>query len=241
MGVAAEAAIPEPSTALLLAAALVALPIGRRKRLVFGTDAGLRRREDDEDDLAQPGYVGPDYGDAPVKVLFIGENPGNPSGASERDADQIQYKKLRAIRDAEPAHVEAAFNDLMDALGRAPDGVMRHWRIYSLIIKDVVEKAGIDLLEVAHLNLVKWRGDPSPAVLERGWRKHTQGQVKVLDPDIIVALGKTFAGQFEKLYRGEARVVAVPRVRGDKGRHPDAKGAIDKAAWLIKKMAGETR
>jgi hypothetical protein len=184
-----------------------------------GTVGSAIDRSHGHDRLPQPGFVGSRY--QPQGVLILGQNPGNDAiGKGESAADLHQYEMLRRLRDAvDTASAVAASKALMAALGST---VMPTWLIVQNVVRPLLAALNLTLDDIAYTNLVKFRTSGSSfasRIYDRSWVE-TSGQICLLEPSVIIALGNATHDQFKRRYKGPARHFRVQRCRGDT-RIPD--------------------
>ena len=148
--------------------------------------ARLEARAGLGDEIAQPGLVGPRY--ASGGVLFLGKNPGK-GGSDISESDRIQYDLLRALRDAPDSELLERFDSLNEILATR---VMPSWSLVQKYIQPVFAAAGWSMLNVAYLNLLKWRSEAvNTTLLRASWSAHTRLQYRALRPSFVVVLGRT--------------------------------------------------
>jgi hypothetical protein len=156
----------------------------------------------------QPGYAGKDY--RPGGLLVLGKNPAEPRG------EEAQFELIERLR----GDIEA-FEPLMDHLA----GFMRGWSITGayLLRRDrqgLLDRAGLDLADIAFLNLVK---SPETKRLvsraRRDWQ-YTADQIRLLQPGVIVVLGKgtrDLLSVVDASIANSDRTLLITRTNGDHG------------------------
>jgi hypothetical protein len=196
-------------------------------------DAGLGqwlRDETDTDILPQPGYVGARY--RPGGTLLLAQNPGRFRGKQKDTEDDPFYEALKNMKEAVPSRL-LAFHKLNQAFERAATS----WHYYCKVLEPVLGAIRLDLPDVAHLNLVKWRtkGRIKKGLYDLGW-KYTCLQIEELAPSFIIVLGKGAKSAFDKRYRGPADLDVVRRTRGDKSEHPEIREALKRLRQRTNKL-----
>ncbi len=201
------------------------------KRL-FGKRHTVIRDYNEDDWIAQPGYVGAQY---PIGGLaFVAANPGGQKRDDIGGEDTEQYRLLKRLRSAASARRIKAFDELNRDLARS----MKKWRIYERYVAALLEGLPISFSHVAFLNLVKWRttGETLPrSLLEISWRTHTRDQLELLQPSLVISLGKSRAGPFIDEHYAAIRNITIPRTRGDLGLSDKSKAAIKSAREYLRR------
>jgi hypothetical protein len=164
------------------------------------------------DQIAQPGYIGAEYSG---RLVFVSMNPGNGvDGLSEDDLEQ--YPALERLRDAGPHELVSVFQQLNNILAE----ITPHWKIYKKLVAPILSGAGIPVSQIAYLTLLQWRTEKSNGLrplYDRCWKAHTQAQMDLLKPRMIILLGKS-AGRAFRSYIDAAstsNVHIIPRGIGD--------------------------
>ena len=145
----------------------------------------LLRRPHTRDDLAQPGFVGRNYG--PGGLLFVSMNPGN-GGNGNTGGDLQQYDALDALKYSSEENVSPAFERLTDVLAQ----FMPTWEITRNIVSRVLALSRFELSDVAYIDLFKWRTMKRADLnhlYRSAWANHVREQISVLQPKLVVALG----------------------------------------------------
>lgn len=199
---------------------------------LFGKRHTAIRDYNEDDWIAQPGYVGAQY---PIGGLaFVAANPGGQKRDDIGAEDTEQYRLLKRLRSAAPAGRIKAFDELNRDLERS----MKNWRIYERYIADLLEGLPINFSHVAFLNLVKWRtaGETLPRpLLEISWHTHTRDQLELLQPSLVISLGKSRAGPFIDEHYDSIRNITIPRTRGDLRLSDEAKAALKSARKYLRR------
>jgi len=198
---------------------------------LFGKHHKSIRDYNEDDWIAQPGYVGSQY--RTRGLVFVAVNPGGQKREDIGFADSKQYKLLKKLRDAAPKFRVAAFENLNRDLVRS----MKNWNIYRRYIPEILKGTDIGFSDVAYVNLVKWRtvGEGMPrAVVKISWEAHTREQLALLRPSLIVSLGKSIAGPFiDEFYNEEVHNITIPRTRRDLRLSDGSKAAIKLARTCL--------
>lgn len=187
------------------------------------------------DRLPQPGLVGPRY--RPGGVVLLGQNPGNDkTGKGNSKEDNHQYKLLDRLKDApDTASAIAASQDLMSAL---TSEVMPTWPITRNVCLPLLASLGLDLQDVAYINLVKFRTSSSKfgsAIYKASWHL-TSRQIDLLAPKYIIALGVETHRRLTRLYQGHLQIFRVARAIGDTRLSSRGEADIEYIAAQIEKL-----
>ncbi|MGI8962625.1 MAG: hypothetical protein ACR2IV_23295 [Bryobacteraceae bacterium] len=199
--------------------------------------AQLLLRADTRDDLAQPGFVGPNY--APNGIVFVSMNPGNGNDGN-CGGDLNQYRALEALRDAISDDLLKTFEDLTTLLSR----FMPSWPLIRNLVAPVLPSAGMqDLSSIAYMNLFNWRtaqGADLAALYRRCWTHHTQKQIEMLKLRVIVALGKGVRDHLQSHLLPKIPVLTIRRLYSlPRPNNGDGKRDIEAVcAWLRKEGTG---
>jgi hypothetical protein len=221
-------------TKLRQALALLWRRVLRRDRAeLVGGEASLLLDRNWGDRLAQPGFVGHLY--EPKGLVFVSMYPdrggGSDGGLSSPDLEH--YEALERLRDCEEDDAGCRFSELMEVLQR----IMLSWRICQNFVQPVLSKASIDFSRVACLTLLKWRiGTPDAKGLnklyDQSWRDHTQEQFELLNPGVVVALGKSAEKAFQRLCPNHEHLFAIPMVIGTNIGEPGIAKIDEIGQWL---------
>lgn len=152
----------------------------------------------------QPGYIGSAY-DA-HRVVFIGKNPAGESASKENDP---VYHALEALQGD-----EASFDNLNAVLQET----IPTWKLYSKLMRPVLEAMGIGIENAALINLLAWRTDKTTRpehFYEESWNTYTSRQIDLLAPKTIFILGDGLRQEFKQRYKGRAIVRVLFRTNGD--------------------------
>jgi hypothetical protein len=190
-------------------------------RRVFRAHFSALRSFNEDDWIAQPGYVGSHYKCG--GLVFIAANPGGPKSKTLPPSDRQQYKLLQVLRKAKPPQRVRAFKNLNRYLCQS----MKRWNIYATYIPDILQQTGIKFSDIAFINLVKRRtvGQKMPReLLELSWHAHSRDQVMLLRPSVIICLGNT-AGRFIQRVYG----TVIPRTIKDGYLSDASREAVNRA------------
>lgn len=137
---------------------------------------------DGMENLPQPGYVGPCYGES--RLLLVGQNPGKrfPRLAQQ---DRQYMKALRSVRD-QPSAV--TYDDLMQILRV----FIRDWPIHGSYFP--LAECGLELEQIAYCNIVRCRTDhnkqPGVKITRTCMTVHFERWLNLLRPRVVVFIGK---------------------------------------------------
>jgi hypothetical protein len=192
-------------------------------------------REGPVDATPFTGFIGPRY--VAGGVVFVTRNGASGKSDVHVRADRRLMELTRELANASAIERRASFDKLMNHLG----GIIPGWGPYRYVAA-FLEQTQLSLDRVAYINMIPFRtkGD---ARLPRGiydgaWRTCTRALIDVLEPGLVVPLGKTETGKhFDRLYRGTARVTPpIRRSRGDRSIPPMGRNDIAKAAALYRDL-----
>lgn len=161
------------------------------------------------------GYVGADY-EAGRGLLLVAINPGGGGDAYNRriPEDEILYPVLAAFKNATAQEVLRRFEEVNEAFAR----VVRNWNLWR-ILAPTLEAAGMQLSEVAYINVVPYRTreDKMPPARARavGWELVVRPTLRLLRPRAIVTLGKKAGSVVEPFVPADISMFCVPRTIGD--------------------------
>lgn len=168
----------------------------------------------DDAETMFPGAVGPNYRPGGVVLLAINPGGGGDAYRTRTPLDEQFYPLLMQARDAEG--VESF--DAIQAFGSAFFQVLPGWNI-NRIISPCIDAAGVALDETAYLNAVPYRTredrEPTVGAKRQAWNLVTMPLLEVLQPGIVIALGKKAGSVLSRFYDGPAKAFVVPRTIGD--------------------------
>lgn len=181
-----------------------------------------------QDDARTPflGFCGPKWKSGGVVVLAI--NPGGGGDAYKRrthqDAELIPL--IRQFMTSVPQDVGIVFYDMCDSYRQQ----VQTWNLWR-ILRPTLDACGCSIDEVCYLNIFPYRtlGDakPTEAALRRAWSLIVQPLLTVLDPAMVVALGKKAGNVAMKLHSQPPRLFVVPRTIGDSYVSHEAQAVLD--------------
>ncbi|MGH9631695.1 MAG: hypothetical protein ACRD7E_25595 [Bryobacteraceae bacterium] len=175
---------------------------------IFGPEASRLLNRGPADRLAQPGYMGQRY--RPGGLVFVSMNPGPGPLGGLNPADQLQYKTLEALRDADDSAVCARFDEVTEVLA----DIMPGWHIHRNFVTPVLEAWKLNFSEVAYVNLLKWRITSSSGLArlyKLSWDDHTRGQLELLAPSRVIAIGTDAGRAFQRHCKGSFEFDFIPR------------------------------
>ncbi len=165
-------------------------------------------------DVMFAGYVGRRYRTGNCVLLAINPGGGGDAYTQRTPEDEVFYPLLHDFKNSAPHQVMAAF----ESVNRAFPPIVRGWNLWR-ILQPVLEALGCELEDVAYLNAVPYRTkrDKTPAVdvIRTAWNMATGPTIELLEPSIIVAVGKKAGFVLEHFYNGPATTVCIPRTIGD--------------------------
>jgi uracil-DNA glycosylase len=140
---------------------------------------------DSEENVPQPGYVGPEY--AKFRILLAGKNPGGGK-ASGKPRGQMEMKYVGALwrlRD-EPNHAN------FERYRRVAEPYIPSWFIYRNHCQ--LEDWGLTLQQIAYCNVVRCRtkenATPNAQMLKSCRSAHFERWLRLLKPKAVIFLGK---------------------------------------------------
>jgi hypothetical protein len=137
---------------------------------LFETTIGRLQNRSWGDQLAQPGYVGPNYQRG--GLAFVSMNPGGGRGSGLGPEDLLQYEALTQLRDCTDAELAAKFPALTEIFQK----IMPTWKIIQRLVDPILNATGIPFSSIAYFNLLKWRASDSSnlsKLYDLSWRDHT--------------------------------------------------------------------
>lgn len=172
-----------------------------------------------DDIIAQPGFVGQNY--KAGGYIFVGMNPGKPKNDMERSGDRKQLEILKALENSDMEEGFHLFNKLSSTLIE----IMPTWRIFKNFVAPILRNTKRTLQDVAYVNLLKWRTILNKSLnklYDKSWDLHTKEQISILNPSIIIALGKDAEKAYMRHDELGVKIIGIPRVIGcnidDRGR-----------------------
>lgn len=136
---------------------------------------------DTEENVPQPGYVGPNYWNR--RVLLIGQNPGTPKTLAEQDK---QY--THALRQLVQVPSQENFEKLSIILKH----FIPKWPVHGNYFP--LQEAGLSLDDIAYFNVVRCRtlsdARPSGHSVKNCLSSHFTRWLDLLSPKVVVFIGK---------------------------------------------------
>ena len=143
------------------------------------TDHNLLR--DTEENIPQPGYVGPDYWKR--RVLLVGQNPGTPKTLAEQDKPYT-----RALRQLAQVPTQENFQELSIVLKQ----FIPKWPVHGNYFP--LQAAGLSLDDIAYFNVVRCRTSadarPGSGSVRNCLNSHFTRWLDLLSPRVVVFIGK---------------------------------------------------
>jgi hypothetical protein len=200
---------------------------------IFGSRSTRLLERHEGDRLAQPGFVGSAYECG--GLVFVAMNPGNGRDGLGK-LDLLQYDALKDLRDCCENDAESSF---VGGLTPVLERTMPQFKITKNFVRPILFHAGLELTQVAYVNLLKWRTKKSSGLAKlfaRSWEEHTREQFNLLKPGIVIALGAETGKVLEDLYREKLSDLRyferVPRAVGD-NLYQGSRDAIKKiGSWF---------
>ena len=189
----------------------------------------------------QPGFIGERYFKLPKhrRIVVIGQNPGVPKNAPDKADDKVMFKLIRKHSRAKSSEsLDALFLMMREFMLGARDG-RRAWGP----IEDVQEYIGLNLDDIAYLNLIPLSTQKSNfelKTLREPYTISTRRQIRLLKPYKILFFGKTPYKKFKTWDRKwwkdrKSGVKYVERARNARirtDREIDLKRISDVKEWL---------
>lgn len=137
---------------------------------------------DCNDNVPQPGYVGPAY--SGTRVLLVGQNPGTRKLARE-SLDRTYAAALRALRDEPTPQRYAELSAILR-------GFIPHWPVTNNYFP--LDECGLTLDDIAYCNIIRCRtiGDrkPNQELARRCVSEHFVNWLRWLAPRVVIFIGK---------------------------------------------------
>ena len=147
----------------------------------------------------QPGFIGKRYLKLPKhkRIAVIGQNPGVPNNAPDKADDKVMFKLIRNhSKEKSSESLDALFLMMREFMLGARDG-RRAWGP----IEDVQEYIGLNLDDIAYLNLIPLSTQKSNfelKTLKEPYTISTRRQIRLLKPAKILFFGKTPHEKFKE-------------------------------------------
>jgi hypothetical protein len=196
---------------------------------LFHSELGRLQNRSWGDRIAQPGYVGPNY--RPGGVAFVSMNPGGGRGTGLGREDLLQYEALKQLRDCTDAEAAEKFEALTTILQQ----IMPTWTIIQRFVDPILLGSGIAFSLIAYFNLLKWRTSDSSnlkKLYEISWHHHTQEQVRILAPSVVIAIGVDAGNAFRRHHTELVHFDVIPRVIGNNIGEPGRQAIRQIGTWL---------
>lgn len=164
------------------------------------------------DRIPQPGYVGHSY--AKGGIVFVGMNPGGGPKEGLGDRDKTLYKGLEGLRDADNRTRVKAFEEVNSLL----ESMIPTYKYARSYVMPVLQGAGLQMADVAYLNLLKWRtrgGVSLNKLYDISWCDHTSEQIGTLAPRMVVAVGVDAGKALSRHQMDAVCIETIPRVIGN--------------------------
>jgi hypothetical protein len=186
------------------------------REAVFGSaDASIRPINLPDDAATMfAGYVGTRY-ERGKGVLLLAINPGGGGDAytARIPADEVFYPLLLAFKSSN-ADPDKAFERVNASFAQ----IVQTWNLWR-ILGPTLEAAGLNLDEVAYMNVVPYRTrqDKMPPTSARrvAWDRIAAPTIELLDPRALISLGKKAGSVVDSLCRDDRKRYCVPRTIGD--------------------------
>lgn len=191
-------------------------------------DSYAKLLRDSEQNVPQPGYIGPKYWES--RVLLVGQNPGTPKSLA--DADLLYTAALRQLRDAptEPNY---------QALEMKLKEFIPQWPVHGNYFP--LAEAGLTLDDIAYFNVVRCRtvADAAPGVnlVRNCLSHHFTRWLDELAPRAVVFIGKWAADQ--AAYVVESR--SIPYMFMNRCRSLSSEERAENRLSVVRFVRGETR
>ena len=126
------------------------------------------------------GFVGKDYENEEVRVLFLGKSNAE-SSPDHHEIDKRINSALNIFKDSNDNYRSYA-NKYLEAMPR--------WNIMRFVT-EFRNQTGLKLNEIAYANIVPWRyiGSPNNATYELGFKYFTNQFIEAIEPNLIIPLG----------------------------------------------------
>lgn len=172
------------------------------------------------------GFCGPSWKSGGTVLLAI--NPGGGGDAYQnrtpQDAELIPL--IRQFMSSTPQDAGIVFHHMCDSYRRQ----VQSWNLWR-ILQPTLDACGDSIDEVCYLNIFPYRtvGDAKPAqgALRQAWSLIVHPLLTVLEPGLVVALGKKAGNVAAKLHSPPPGLFVVPRTIGDSYVSPEAHAVLD--------------
>jgi hypothetical protein len=172
------------------------------------------------------GFAGSQF--QPGGVVLLAINPGGGGDAYQRRT--MQDAQLLPLIEAFTKSSGEEITKHFVAMSSNYAAQVRTWNLWR-IFAPVLQACGKEMDEVIYLNCFPYRtaGDrmPQAAALRASWAKVVEPLLSVLNPAIVVALGKKVGGVAEQQFKGPGKLYVVPRTIGDTRVSEEAKVVLE--------------
>ena len=126
------------------------------------------------------GFIGEDFENEEVKVLFLGKSNAK-SSSEHHETDRQINSALNIFKDSKNNYRTYA-NKYLEAMPR--------WNIMRFVT-EFRNQTDLKLNQIAYANIVPWRYDDSPnyATYELGFKYFTNRFIEAIEPNLIIPLG----------------------------------------------------
>lgn len=159
------------------------------------------------------GFCGPRYENRGVVVLAINPGGGGNSYTSRTPQDSALIPLIEKFASA-PSASTSAFETMCESYSAQ----VQTWNLWR-ILRPTLEASGTTLEHACYLNIFPYRTErdvrPSSQALVNAWQKVVSPLLEVLDPSLIVALGKKAGSVADRFHRPPPTLFVVPRTIGD--------------------------
>jgi hypothetical protein len=188
--------------------------ISREELYVKSDDPQLPIVCQDDARLPSLGFVGKSYIVGGICLMAINSGGGGDT-YTRTPEDEILYTLIEKFKaeDDSIARIKA-----FEVMSKTYSSQAQEWNIRRIIMP-VLKACNSDINSIAYLNTFPFRtrGDNTPHIraLRNSWKFIITPILSILEPSVIITLGKKAGNSICKLYEGNAKVFIIPRTIGD--------------------------
>lgn len=157
------------------------------------------------------GYIGKNFNNNKLKICFVGK--ANAESKRFRTIDiKINniYNKFKLSKEDYLSSSYLEYKNVYEKL-------IPQWKIFKLL-EEVMFGLQKEIFDISYANIVpfRYKGNPSIKVYKTSFYYYTNKFLNIIEPDIIIPLGKDLKNIFNRFYEGSAFICdGIERVNGD--------------------------
>ena len=177
------------------------------------------------------GYMGKEYLKSKNKLCFVAK-AGGESRFLTHD-DKVMNDCFEVFRNST---TKERINSFWSYQGVIKNHI-QNWNVFR-IPAYLNSKIGQNIDYISYINIVpfRYKGAPTKTVYKIAWDNFTNNLLSILNPDLIIPLGKNLHSEILQNYLGDAEVTnGITRTNGDNYLHNEAMEQMDDIARRISK------